>query len=377
MQPAPLSFIEVNLNKIKHNTSIIKQNIRPGAALMAVVKANAYGHGAVEIARTVLANGASYLAVARLDEGSELRAAGIMAPILVMGYTPPDQVARGIDHDLTLTVTEWAVAAAVSQAAHQTKKTARLHVKVDTGMGRFGLLPNEVVPFFARLATLPSIELEGIFSHFAVADETNNPAAITYTQQQFDTFAAVLTALKTAGYHVPIRHIANSAATLNHSATYYLDAVRVGIALYGLRPNAAIPLSLPLKPVLTLKSRVARVRTLPAGASISYGRTYITPRAMPVALVTVGYGDGYPRLVSNRGAVLINGQRAPIIGRVCMDQMVVDVSGLGTVQVNDEVVLIGCQGQACIKAEDVARWAETINYEVTTALLPRLPRVFW
>ncbi len=238
-------------------------------------------------------------------------------------------------------------------------------------MGRFGLLPDEVLPFVERLAALPGVMIEGLFSHFAVADSADK----TYTRQQFAIFQDVRARLDSAGVHVPLCHIANSAATLD-LPEMHLDAVRCGIAIYGLHPSNEVEPAVPLKPALTLKSRVARVRTLPAGSSISYGRTYITPRAMPVALIPVGYGDGYHRLLSNRAAVLINGQRAPIVGRVCMDQFVVDCSGVGPVQVNDEVVLIGCQGDACIPAEEVARWAETINYEVTTALLPRAPRVY-
>jgi alanine racemase len=217
---------------------------------------------------------------------------------------------------------------------------------------------------------LPNLVVEGIFSHFSVADLVDK----SYTWQQFTIFQSLLNQLEAAGYHVPVRHIANSAATLDLPATH-LDAVRVGIAMYGLWPSGDTEPSLPLKPALSLKSRVARVRTLPAGASISYGRTYITPREMPVALVPVGYGDGYHRLMSNRGAVLINGQRAPIVGRVCMDQFVVDISDVGPVVLNDEVVLIGNQEQDCITAEEVARWAETINYEVTTSLLPRASRI--
>ncbi len=371
MNNTPLSFVEINLNNIACNTELIKQHIGPDTALIAVVKANAYGHGSVEIARTALAHGAAYLAVARLDEGIELRAAGITAPILVMGYTPPEDVTRGIAHDLTLTVTEWVVAEAASAAARAAGKVARLHVKVDTGMGRFGLLPDEVVPFLDQIADLPHLMVEGLFSHFSVADEADK----TYTRQQFDTFTGVLADLEQAGFVVPLRHIANSAAMLD-LPVMHLDAVRVGIALYGLRPNVALEPALAVKPALTLKSHVARVRRLPQGASISYGRTYITPQAMVVALVPVGYGDGYHRLASNRGAVLIHGQRAPLVGRVCMDQFVVDVSAIDGVAVDDEVVLIGCQGNDCIPAEEVARWVETINYEVTTALLPRLPRMF-
>ncbi len=366
-----LAVAEVDLSAIAHNVEAIKQHIGSQVTLIAVVKANGYGHGMVEIARTALAHGSSYLAVARLEEGVQLREAGIAAPVLVMNYTPPNNIEAGVAHDLTLTVTEPAIVERVSHHARHQAKTGRVHVKIDTGMGRFGLLPDEVLPFFEQVAAYPNVEFEGIFSHFAVADLADK----SYTWQQFETFTRVLDQLDVAGYRPPLRHIANSAATFDLPAMH-LDAVRVGIALYGLLPSGEVEPVVPIKPALTLKSSVARVKTLPAGASISYGRTYITPHAMPVALIPVGYGDGYHRALSNRGAVLIHGQRAPIVGRVCMDQFVVDISACGPVALGDEVVLVGRQGQACITAEAVARWAETINYEVTTGLLPRVSRLF-
>ncbi|MCD4687604.1 MAG: alanine racemase [Anaerolineae bacterium] len=366
-----LTYAEIDLGAIAENTQALKQYIGPDVRLIAVVKANAYGHGAVEVARTALAHGAEWLGVGRLDEGVALRDTGIDVPILVLSYTSAHEVRAALDYALTLTVAEIPVAEAVSEYARQRNTRARAHVKVDTGMGRYGLLPDEVVPFFERVAALPGLEIEGIYSHFATADVTDK----TYAHQQFDTFQAVLGNLAAAGHRPPVRHIANSAGTLD-LPTMHLDAVRTGLALYGMYPSVEVGKTVPLKPALTLKSRVARVRTLPAGASISYGRTYITPRAMPVALVPVGYGDGYHRVLSNRGAVLINGQRAPIVGRVCMDQFVVDISGAGHVAVDDEVVLLGAQGNDRITAEEIADWAETLNYQVTTALMARVPRVF-
>ncbi len=366
-----LTYIEIDLDAIAHNIRALKAHIGPRVELFAVVKANAYGHGALQVAQTALRHGASRLAVARADEGIALRQAGITAPVLVMSYTPPDAVDAAVEHDLTLAVTEMDVAEAISTRAAALGKRASVHLKLDSGMGRFGLLPDEVLPFAERLRALPGLVIEGLFSHFAAADSADK----SYTRQQFETFQTVRARLEAAGIHIPLCHTANSAAALD-LPEMHLDAVRCGIAVYGLHPSDEVAPAVPLKAALTLKSRVARVRMLPAGASISYGRTYITPRAMPVALVPVGYGDGYHRLMSNRGAVLIHGQRAPIVGRVCMDQFVVDVSGIDSVSVGDEVVLIGCQGEACIRAEEVARWAETINYEVTTGLLPRAPRIF-
>ena len=369
--PAALTYAEVDLGAIAHNVRNLKRHVGPGVRLMAVVKANAYGHGAPEVARTALAHGADRLAVARVAEGVQLRQAGIDAPILVLGYTLPEQAALAAEHALTLTVTEPAVAAALSAAGGALGRRAKVHVKVDSGMGRFGLLPDEVVPFLDHLAGLPGLELEGLFTHFATADSADK----AYTRRQFATFQAVLAAAAAAGHAVAIRHCANSAATLD-LPEMHLDAVRPGIALYGLRPSREVSPAVDLRPALTLKSHVARVRTLPPGSGISYGLTYVTPTAITAALVPVGYGDGYPRLLSNRGAVLIHGQRAPIVGRVCMDQFVVDASGVGPLAVDDDVVLIGPQGADCLSAEEVADWAETINYEIVTGLLPRVERVY-
>ncbi len=364
-------WAEIDLDAIAHNVAAIKRHVGERVAVMAVVKANAYGHGAAPVARVALESGASWLAVNRVGEGVALRQAGIHAPILVMGYSPVAGAPTAVAHDLTLTVTSMALARSLSAAASGAGKTVPVHVKIDTGMGRFGLLPHEAVDFIRALTRLPGLTLEGVYTHFAVADSLNKD----YTHRQFAIYREILTALAVADIQVPVRHVANSAATLD-LPEMHLDAVRPGIAIYGLRPSDEVPPAIPLRPALTLKSRVGRVRTLPAGSSISYGRTFITERPTPVALIPCGYGDGYIRLNSNRGAVLIHGQRAPIRGRVCMDQFVVEISGIENVRLNDEVVLIGRQGGDEVSAEEVARWAETINYEVVTQLLPRVPRVY-
>jgi len=369
--PLPLTYVQIDLDALAANVRAVKRFIGPRVELIAVVKANAYGHGVGGLARTVLAHGASRLGAAHLQEGIALRQMGISAPILVLGYTPPALVEHALTHDVALTITELAQAERLSQAAQAQGRRATIHVKVDTGMGRLGVLPEEALPFVARLAALPGLDLEGIFSHFAAADAPDK----TYTLDQAARFRAVTHALAEAGYTFRLRHLANSAATLDLPETH-LDAVRCGGAIFGLRPCPDAESVLPLQPVLALKSSVTRVRTLPAGAGVSYGRTYVTPRRMPIALVPIGYGDGYHRLNSNRGAVLINGRRAPIVGRVTMDQLMVDISDAGPVAVGDEVVLIGAQGAQRITAEEVARWSETINYEVTTSLLPRVPRIF-
>ena len=374
-----LTWAEVDLDAIAHNARGLKERAGEGAELMAVVKANAYGHGAVPVARTALENGASRLAVNRALEGVELRQAGITAPILVMGYSLPSEAETIVRWDLTPTVTTVEGALALSAMSDRQGKITPIHVKVDTGMGRFGLLPDEVVAFVRRIAELPGLKLEGLFTHFAVADRADK----TYTHRQFGLYMQVVEQLEEAGFAIPLKHVANSATNLD-LPEMHLDMVRCGIALYGLRPSAEVEPAIPLKPAMALKSRVARVRTLPPGSSISYGCTYTTTRHTRVALVPVGYGDGYHRILSNKGSVLIGGKRAPIVGRVCMDQFVVDVTGhfdrlrtgIDGVRQDDEVVVFGRQGEEEISAEEVAALAGTINYEVVTSILPRVTWVY-
>jgi alanine racemase len=366
-----LTWAEIDLDAIAHNARELKQHVGEKTELMAVVKANGYGHGATPVAETALDNGASRLAVHRTLEGVQLRQAGITAPILIMGYTLPAQSETIVRWDLTPTVNTPEQAQTLSNSASHQGKALPIHIKIDTGLGRFGLLPNEVVDFVRAISTLPGLVIEGIYTHFAIADAADK----TYTLQQFEILRDVVRKLEEVGFAIPIKHAAGSAATLDLPQTH-LDMVRCGITLYGLRPSDEVEPTIPLRPAMTLKSRVARVRTLPAGSSISYGCTYTTKEPTRVALAPVGYGDGYHRLISNRGQVLIRGQRAPIVGRVCMDQFVVKVSHIPNVQQDDEVVLLGRQGDEEITAEEVATWAQTINYEVTTNILPRVTRVY-
>ncbi|MDY6876553.1 MAG: alanine racemase [Chloroflexota bacterium] len=365
-----LTWAEIDLDAIAHNARLLKARAG-GVELMVAVKANGYGHGALPVARAALEGGATRLAVHRTLEGVQLRQAGITAPILIMGYTLPAESERVVHRSLTPTVNSHLQAESLSAAAVAEGKLLPVHVKVDTGMGRYGLLPDEVLDFARFLSGLPGLALEGLYTHHAVADLADK----AFTRHQFGIYMDVVEQLEKAGFTFPLKHVANSATTLD-LPEMALDMVRCGIALYGLRPSDEVEPTIPLRPALRLKSRVARVRTLPAGTSISYGRTHITAKPTRVALVPVGYGDGYHRFLSNRGAVLIHGQRASIIGRVCMDQFVVDVSHIPAVQLHDEVVLIGRQGEQNIPAEEVARWAETINYEVTTSLLPRVTRIY-
>ncbi len=371
MQDGIVTWAEVDLDAIAHNVSAFKRHVGSWVEVFAVVKANAYGHGAAQVARAALSAGASRLAVHRAIEGVELRKAGLSAPVLVMGYTPPEGAEHIIRWRLTPSLMTLEFAQALSGRATAAGVTAPVHVKVDTGMSRYGLMPEETVEYMAALQRLPGVQIEGLFTHFATADSAD-PA---FVRRQLAVFNDVRAALSENGIQIPIAHAANSAATMRLPETH-LNAVRPGIAIYGLHPSDQWPPVFEIRPALALKSLVCRVRDIPAGAGVSYGRTFVATRTTRVALVPVGYGDGYHRILSNRGSVLIRGQRAPILGRVCMDQFVVDVSAIPGVQQEDEVVLVGAQGNEAIRAEEVASLASTINYEVTTSLLPRVARFF-
>jgi alanine racemase len=371
-----LSWVEIDLDALAANVRAFRRHSGEGVEIIAVVKANAYGHGAEMISRAALAAGAARLAVHRWHEGEALRRAGIEAPILVLGYTPLSAAGEVAALKLTPTVTTlefaeaFAASASASASASADEADAPVHVKLDTGMGRHGLLPGEAVDFIASLKRLPGLRVEGLFTHFATADNQD----LSYARGQLETFQGVCAELERRGLRPPVRHCCNSAAAMALPEAHF-EAIRPGLSLYGMNPFGYGPPPLPLLPVLALKSRVVRLRTLPAGSAIGYGCTYVTPAPMRVALVPVGYGDGYHRLLSNRAQVLVGGRRAAVLGRVSMDQIVVDVNHLPGVAMEEEVTLIGSQGGETISAEEVALWAQTINYEVTTSLLARLPRI--
>jgi alanine racemase len=367
-----VNWAEIDLDAIAYNVRGLKKHVGEKCILSAVVKANAYAHGAVQAAQVALHNGATRLCVARADEAIPLRLGGITAPILTMGHSTPWQAVDIVAHRITPAVANLELAHTLSAAvAASGGPPLPVHVKVDTGLGRFGLLPEEVLPFVRALREVPGLFLEGVFTHFATADE----ADLTYARQQFATYLHVLRQLEEAHIAVPIRHAANSAATLALPETH-LDMVRCGIAIYGLRPSVEVEMVVPVRPAMSLKSRIARLRTLPAGSCISYGCTYLTSRPTPVGLVPIGYGDGYRRGLSNKGQVLVRGQRVPIVGRVCMDQFMVDLSKVPEASEGDEVVALGRQGEQQIDAEEIGTWMGTNNYETVAAILPRVPRVY-
>ena len=354
-----LTWTEVNLDAIAQNVKNIKKLIGKKKELMAVVKGNAYGHDILEISSVVLENGATRLAVARLEEAIFLRKAGITVPILVLGLTLKPQAESLVSYDITPTVCEFEMIEKLSESAVQMNKMAKIHLKVDTGMGRIGIFPDDVLRFIKRIKTLKNVEIEGIFTHFSVADEKDK----FYTEEQFRKFIEILTILEKEGIKIPIKHVGNS-ATLLDLPHMWLDMVRPGLAIYGLYPSKEVKKTINLIPAQQFKTKIVFIKELPRGESISYGRTYITKRRMRVASLPVGYADGYNRLLSNQGEVLVRGQRVPIIGRVCMDQCMIDVTNLTQVEIGDEVVLWGRQGEEMITVEEIAQKIRTINYEI-------------
>ena len=382
---SPLIWAEVDLSAIAHNVRELRRLARPQARVMAVVKANGYGHGAVEVARTAIASGAEWLGVARTAEGIHLRENGFDAPILVFGPTLPADAGLLAAFDLRQSITCLDAARAYSVAACAQGRRIKAHLKIDTGMGRLGLVPaalsgsasqdaagSELIREATAITKLPGIEAEGVFTHFAAADS----AALSSARRQLEIFRDVLERLRSAGLEFPIRHAANSAGLIALPDAH-LDLVRPGIAVYGLKPSDEIDLQgVDLRPAMALKARIIQVKRVPAGFSVSYGMTHRTPKPTTIATVPAGYADGLNRSLSNRGQMLVHGQRVPIVGRVCMDLTMLDVGAAPDVQVGDEAVIFGSQGQAGIPADEVARALGTINYEIVCAVSGRVPRIY-
>ncbi|HEY3315482.1 MAG TPA: alanine racemase [Bacillota bacterium] len=365
-------WAEVDLGAIDHNLRQVARRKSPQAGLMAVVKANAYGHGAVPVAETALAAGANWLGVAILGEAIELRRAGVAAPILILGYTPPDEVGSVLANDVSQAVFSMETARALSREAARLGRRARVHLKVDTGMSRLGVAPGQDGLAFAKdLAGLPGLDLEGIFTHFAAADDPDQG----YTRWQLERFTAFIEDLRALGIEFRIRHAANSAAIINLPEAH-LDLVRLGISLYGYHPSPGGEGGVALRPAMTVKARIGYLKEVPAGTCVSYGRTFVTGRPTVLATLPLGYADGYPRLLSSRGAVIIHGRMAPVVGRVCMDQIMVDVTDIPRVALGDEVIVLGRQGEVGMTADDLAALTGTISYEILCGVSPRVPRVY-
>lgn len=365
------TWVEVDLDRFGRNLAAIRAAIGPAPGILLVVKADAYGHGAVEIARAALSHNVSMLGVATLHEGIELRSSGIEAPIVILSPSLTGEIDEIIEHRLTPCVSTLEFAHQLSKRCAARDTTGALHVEVDTGMGRTGVSDSDAEEFIERVAALPSLRLEGVFTHFPDADSGNT----FFAEEQLRRYREILDSLVRRGIDVPIRHVANSAGVLGVSGSA-LDMVRTGILAYGHYPSDRVPRTVEVEGIMTFKSRVAQLRAVPAGRYISYARTYRTARPTRVAVLPVGYGHGYPWLLGNRGEVLIRGRRAPIIGRVTMDLTMVDATEIPGIELGDEVVLFGEQDRARIDLTEVAERAETIPYEILCSMGKRVVRVF-
>jgi alanine racemase len=362
------TWVEVDLDAIKNNVCAFRQHLPSETAIMAVVKADGYGHGAAPVAKEALEAGATYLGVATLDEALQLRGEAIEAPILILGYTAPEFVPAAVRHNITLTVFHIEVLRAVEEAAQEAGVVGKVHLKVDTGMGRIGVKTRTEFEQLYNLASSYShVFVEGTFTHFSCAD-SEDPA---YTLMQHHTFIEII-----QSFEIPIVHCCNSAAGILFPQWGY-DMVRLGICLYGQYPSEFTKgKGVVLEPAFSLKSEIAHVKKVPSGTSISYGATFTTPVETWIASIPIGYADGFSRSLSNKGKAIVGGEIVPIVGRVCMDQLMLDVSTVNQPKIGDEVVFIGKQGEAFISADDMAGLLSTINYEVTCMIGKRVPRVY-
>ena len=366
------AWAEIDLDAIAYNTRNIKKLIGD-KDLIAVVKANCYGHGVIDIIPTLLENGASRFAVAMISEALEIRDNKITTPVMILGFTPLYLGEELINNNIEQTVYDLDYAKELSKIALTLNKKAKIHIAIDTGMGRIGFLPNEKsIDNITEICSLEGIEVIGIFTHFSTSDEKDKE----YSHDQFTKMLSVMDTLKKRGIDIPLKHVANSGAIIDLPDTY-LDAVRAGIILYGYYPSDEIDKNnLALKPALTLKATITNVKTLEKDMYVSYGRTFKTSNETIVATIPVGYADGYLRKLAENGKVIIKGEFAPIIGRICMDQFMIDVTNIPDVKIGDEVILLGEKNGLKYNADDMAKKLDTINYEVTCMLKSRLPRVY-
>ncbi|GGH56143.1 alanine racemase [Paenibacillus silvae] len=370
--------VEINLDHLRSNVTAFREALPQRTKFLACVKANAYGHGAVEMARELERLGVDYLSVAFLDEALELRLHGITSPILVLGYTPPEGVAAAWQHDVTITLFSRDVLEAIRQQdASCFANKLKVHIKIDSGMGRLGLLPgHEAIEFIQEVSSMEQVMLEGMFTHYAKADEQDK----TYTLEQYQRFQSVAQTLRDQGCVIPIIHTANSAAAIDTPELSY-DMVRVGISLYGLYPSTEVNhQAVKLLPVLTLKTKAVLVKTLPPHWGISYGTRYFTQENERIATLPIGYADGFSRMLTGKAQVLVRGRRVPVVGTICMDQCMVSLQSFAQeaeeIQAGEEVVLIGHQLDGVITASEVADQLGTIDYEVICMMAHRIPRVY-
>lgn len=365
-------WLEVDLDAVAENVRALQRWVGPRTRLAAVVKAQAYGSGAEQVARTAVGAGVGWLAVARVHEGVELRQAGLDAPILVLNRTDPTEAELAVRAGLAVTVDGEEVAHALGVAAARHGRRAGVHLKVDTGLHRFGVEPERALPLARYLASIAELDVQGLYTHFASADEPDRG----FTHEQLARFQRVAEELAGAGYRFPLRHAANSAATLAVREAH-LDLVRLGLTLYGTSPSGTVPDGLHLRPAVALKARVARVMDLAAGQGVGYGQTWRSERPTRVALVTAGYADGVSRRLSNRGRALIRGREVPLVGRVSMDLTTFDITAVPGVRVGTVVTFFGRDGSAELSLSRFADAADTIPHEAMTLVGGRVARVYW
>lgn len=362
-----LSWIEIDLGGLAHNLQEVKKLISPSVKILVCVKKNAYGHGLVPISKRLVSEGIDYLGVASIDEGITLRRANIDTPILILGMVLPADVDPIIRYNLTQTLSTEELAMALQRKARARRKKAKVHIKIDTGMGRIGILARGALSFVRKVKKLPFLDLEGICTHFPVAD--SNPE---FTRDQLRLFDQIIKQMQKEKIDIPLKHAANSMGVIGYKESH-LNMVRPGLMVYGLSPKGNLKVA--LRPVLTLKTKIIYLKRVPSGYAISYGHKYRTQKQTTIATLAIGYGDGYPRILSNKADVLIQGKRFKISGTICMDQLMVDIGDLKA-KIGEEVVLIGSQGgRGEITAQEIAILAETIPYEIVCGLGQHLPRI--
>lgn len=366
-------YLKIDLDKICKNINEVIKKVGKDTKVLAVVKGDAYGHGAIEVTKALSEIGTYGFAVATVGEALALRRAGITKPILILDFVFPNQFETIIRNDIMLTVFQYGIAKELNEAAGQMGTTVHIHIKVDTGMGRIGFIPDEdSIDEICRIAQLPNIEIDGIFTHFACADMTDK----TSMNKQYELFKSFVRKLEERGINIPIKHVCNSAAIIDMDDGF-LNLVRSGIVTYGLYPSEEVHKeNLKIEPAMELHSVVINIKTIHKGDTVSYGSTYVAEKPTVIATIPVGYADGYPRLLSNKGSVLIHGKRAKIVGRVCMDQFMVDITDIPDVSIGDNVTLIGRDGSECITCEEIGDISGRFNYEFLCCITRRVPRVY-
>jgi len=366
------AWAEIDLDAFEENFRKIKALVRPGTMITGVIKADAYGHGAVEIGKALLELGVDRFAVATLSEALQLRKVFKEVPILILGYTPTYAADDVIENNIIQTMYNVDEAGIFSERAEESGKKLKVHIKIDSGMSRLGFQANEdSVDKIMKISKLPNIEIEGMFTHFAVADEVDK----SYTYSQYGKYKFMVDSLKARGLEIPVKHVSNSAAIMD-LPEMNMDMVRAGIILYGLYPSdEVIKERIALKQVMSLKAEISHVKELEAGRGVSYGLKYVTPGKRKIATIPIGYADGYTRMLSGKAEVLVNGEKVPVVGRICMDQCLIDVTGTD-VKIGDEVILFGSDGTNTITIDEVASKLGTINYEITCMISKRIPREY-